>query len=109
VGKISYEEQEQKIRILEKEIFELRKVRDELHETNEIFNLFMEHSPVYTFFKDRDIRSIKLSKNYEKMMKKRKTSWRNNCLMHLRLQTWRLGNLILNNMYLLLMTTSTGY
>ena len=66
--KRTYEELEQQVEMLENKVTELMKVKDELKETNEIFNLFMEHNPVYTFFKDKDIRSIKLSKNYEQML-----------------------------------------
>ncbi len=66
--KRTYEELEQKVEMLENKVTELRKVKDELDEANRIFNLFMEHSPVYTFFKDKDIRSIRLSKNYEQML-----------------------------------------
>ncbi len=36
----------------------------------EMFNHFMENSPIYVFFKDDKIRSIKLSRNYEKMLGK---------------------------------------
>ena len=41
-----------------------------LHETEEIFKHFMEHSPIYVFFKDENIRSLRLSKNYETMLGK---------------------------------------
>ena len=39
-----------------------------LRESETIFNQFLEHSPIYLFFKDENIRTIKLSKNYEKML-----------------------------------------
>jgi PAS domain S-box-containing protein len=39
-----------------------------LRESEEIFRCFMEHSPIYVFFKDENIRSIRLSRNYEKML-----------------------------------------
>ena len=39
-----------------------------LRESEEIFNQFMEHSPIYVFFKDKDTRSIRLSRNYEAML-----------------------------------------
>lgn len=46
-----------------------RKQREKaLRKNEEIFNHFMEFSPIYVFFKDRKIRSIKLSKNYEQML-----------------------------------------
>lgn len=41
-----------------------------LKESEEIFNHFMERSPIYIFFKDKNLRSIRLSKNYEKMLGK---------------------------------------
>ena len=37
-------------------------------ENEEMFMHFMEHSPIYVFFKDADIRSFLLSKNYEVML-----------------------------------------
>ena len=39
-----------------------------LKETEEIFSQFMEHNPIYVFFKDENIRSIRLSRNYEQML-----------------------------------------
>ena len=39
-----------------------------LQENEAIFSSFLEHSQVYVFFKDKNIRSIRLSKNYEKML-----------------------------------------
>lgn len=39
-----------------------------LSESEEIFRQFMKYSPIYVFFKDKDIRSIRLSKNYEKLL-----------------------------------------
>lgn len=41
-----------------------------LLENEAIFNSFIEHSPVYVFFKDENIRSIRLSRNYEKLLGK---------------------------------------
>ncbi|NLI77197.1 MAG: PAS domain S-box protein [Candidatus Riflebacteria bacterium] len=35
-----------------------------LRESEEIFRLFMEHSPIYVFFKDDRIRAIRLSRNF---------------------------------------------
>jgi PAS domain S-box-containing protein len=40
----------------------------ELRNSEQIFNCFMEHSPIYVFFKDENIRTIRLSKNYETML-----------------------------------------
>ncbi len=39
-----------------------------LRESEEIFTQFMENSPVYIFFKDDQIRSLRLSRNYEQML-----------------------------------------
>jgi PAS domain S-box-containing protein len=41
-----------------------------LQESEEIFRNFMEYSPVYVFFKDENIRSLKLSRNFETMLGK---------------------------------------
>lgn len=41
---------------------------DELQETQELFNQFLEHSPIYIFFKDDNLRSIRLSRNYEELL-----------------------------------------
>jgi PAS domain S-box-containing protein len=43
---------------------------ESLRETEEIFSRFMEFSPIYVFFKDENIRSLRLSRNYEKMLGK---------------------------------------
>ncbi len=42
----------------------------ELHVSEQIFRNFMEHSPIYVFFKDKNMRAIRLSKNYETMLNK---------------------------------------
>lgn len=44
------------------------KAIDSLKEHQEIFDLLMEFSPIYIFFKDENIRAMKLSKNFEKML-----------------------------------------
>jgi PAS domain S-box-containing protein len=41
---------------------------ESLHEMNEIFRLFLKHSPIYVFIKDENIRPIYLSDNYEKLL-----------------------------------------
>ena len=40
----------------------------ERRKVEQIFHLFLEHSPIYVFFKDEQIRSLYLSRNYEKML-----------------------------------------
>jgi PAS domain S-box-containing protein len=45
-----------------------RLAKEALRESESVFESFMEHSPVYIFFKDSEIRAIRLSRNYEKML-----------------------------------------
>jgi PAS domain S-box-containing protein len=52
------------------DISERKRTERELRESEEIFKHFMDNSPIYVFFKDENIRSIRLSKNYEKMLGK---------------------------------------
>jgi len=47
---------------------QLRRSEDALLESEDIFSQFMKRSPVYVFFKDENIRAIRLSANYEKML-----------------------------------------
>jgi two-component system cell cycle sensor histidine kinase/response regulator CckA len=49
---------------------ERRKTEEVLKWNEAIFNAFMEYSPIYVFFKDENIRSLRLSSNYEKLMGK---------------------------------------
>ena len=51
-----------------RDISERVKLEEIWHQQEEIFELFMEYSPIYVFFKDENIRAIKLSKNFEKMI-----------------------------------------
>ncbi len=47
----------------------MRKSAEEtLQENEEIFRQFMENSPIYVFFKDENIRTVRLSRNFEKML-----------------------------------------
>jgi len=41
-----------------------------LRNTEEIFRLFMEYCPIYIFFKDENLRAVRLSRNFEKMLGK---------------------------------------
>jgi two-component system, cell cycle sensor histidine kinase and response regulator CckA len=52
------------------DITERRRVEETLRENEEIFKQFMDHSPIHVFFKDEDIRAIRLSKNYETLLGK---------------------------------------
>jgi PAS domain S-box-containing protein len=45
-----------------------RRVEEALREKDAIFSAFLEHSPIYVFFKDKDLRSIHLSRNYEQLL-----------------------------------------
>lgn len=53
---------------LKMEIADRKQVEDRLRESEEIFSSFMEHSPIYVFFKDENVRPIRLSRNYEQMV-----------------------------------------
>jgi len=50
------------------DITERKQAEDALRESEAIFSSFMEHCPVYVFFKDATSRSIRLSRNYEQML-----------------------------------------
>ena len=39
-----------------------------LKESEEIFNHFLENSPIYIFFKDKNIRALRLSNNFEQLI-----------------------------------------
>jgi PAS domain S-box-containing protein len=61
--------------LIMEDISEKKKMLDDLiiakekaEESEEIFNQFMKHSPIYVFFKDDKIRPVRLSNNYEKML-----------------------------------------
>ena len=53
---------------LERELGDRIRLDEQLRENEAIFSQFMEHSPVYVFFKDDQIRSLRLSRNYETML-----------------------------------------
>jgi PAS domain S-box-containing protein len=52
----------------EKELRSL--IEQELQFSENIFNCFLEHSPIFVYFKDENIRTIRLSKNFESMLGK---------------------------------------
>jgi PAS domain S-box-containing protein len=45
-----------------------QKIYDALQENEAIFSQFMEHSPIYVFFKDEQLRTLRLSRNYEQLL-----------------------------------------
>lgn len=51
-----------------KDISGRRKLEQSLREMETIFTLLLEHSPVYIFFKDTELRPIYLSRNFEGML-----------------------------------------
>lgn len=53
---------------LQQELQQQRKLADQLKESEEMFATFLEHNPAYVFFKDEQLRSLRLSKNYEQML-----------------------------------------
>jgi PAS domain S-box-containing protein len=60
----------ERIRELENSEAERKRAVEALRESHEIFDQFLENSPIYVFFKDDHIRAIQLSRNYEKMLGK---------------------------------------
>ena len=50
------------------DISDRKKAEEDFRETEDLFRLFLELSPIYVFFKDADIRALRLSRNYEKML-----------------------------------------
>lgn len=52
------------------ELAERKRIESALYRSEAIFDQFMEHSPIYIFFKDENIRSLRLSRNFEKMLGK---------------------------------------
>ncbi|MFC1734559.1 PAS domain S-box protein [Candidatus Hydrogenedentota bacterium] len=51
-----------------RDITEHKRTDEALRKSEHTFDLFMEHSPIYVFFKDENLRSIRLSRNYEQML-----------------------------------------
>jgi PAS domain S-box-containing protein len=50
------------------DLSEIRRAEEQLRNIDTIFKALLENSPIYIFFKDKKIRPIYLSKNYEKML-----------------------------------------
>ena len=64
------EEEEARIVVSVKDITERKRTEEALRESEEIFHQFMKYSPIYVFFKDENIKAIRLSENYAKMLGK---------------------------------------
>jgi len=52
----------------DRDITKRKRAEEALRESEEIFSQFMKYSPVYVFFKDENIKAIRLSENYTKML-----------------------------------------
>ena len=50
------------------DISERKRTELALLESNDIFNMFLEYSPIYIYFKDQNARPIRLSKNFEQLL-----------------------------------------
>jgi PAS fold. len=61
---------ENRIMATVRDITQRKRIEDELRVNELIFSLFMENSPIYIFFKDASIRSLRLSRNFEQMLGK---------------------------------------
>lgn len=55
---------------LGEDVTERKRAEAALQESEDIFSQFMEHSPVYVFFKDHEGRALRLSGNFEEMLGK---------------------------------------
>ena len=62
------EEEEARIVVSIKDITERKQAEEALRESEDIFNQFMNHSPIYVFFKDENIKATRLSKNYTELL-----------------------------------------
>jgi PAS domain S-box-containing protein len=51
-----------------KDLVERRRSESAHRELESMFHAFLEHSPAYVFFKDAELRPIKLSRNFEQMI-----------------------------------------
>lgn len=51
-----------------RDISERKRAEIALKINEQMFESFMEYSPIYVFFKDQEIRSLRLSRNFEKML-----------------------------------------
>ncbi len=57
-------------RVVISDISKRKQTEQALVESEEMFSQFLQHSPTYVFFKDKDTRAIRLSQNYENLLGK---------------------------------------
>ncbi len=57
-----------KLGIAFENVTKIKKAEAELHKTQEVFNQFLEHSPIYVFIKDETAKAIYLSRNFEQLV-----------------------------------------
>ncbi len=60
--------EEERINTLQITANALKKSEQALQEKEDLFQLFMDHCPVYVFFKDQDLKTLLLSRNFENMI-----------------------------------------
>jgi len=65
---VQVEGREQELFCLDISLSERNKAEEAFRLSEEIFKGFLEHSPIYVFFKDEEGRSLKLSANFEKFL-----------------------------------------
>lgn len=51
-----------------RDITKRKVVEEELREVDTIFSMFLEHSPIYVFFKDEHLRATRVSRNFEALL-----------------------------------------
>ncbi|MBK8986094.1 MAG: PAS domain S-box protein [Chloroflexi bacterium] len=57
-------------RVVISDITTHRQAEQAQRESEDLFGEFLQHSPIYVFFKDQEIRAVKLSQNYEHLLGK---------------------------------------
>ncbi len=69
-GEVFYNQKGNPIRMygIVQDITERKAAELKIRENEEIFNQLMQHSPIHIFFKDENIRAIRLSNNFEQML-----------------------------------------
>lgn len=62
------DEDEKYYQFIIRDVTQRKLTEESLNESRQIFNHFLENSPIYVFFKDENIRSLHLSRNYEQLL-----------------------------------------